>query len=181
MELSVIQSKIYEIRGLQSDAGLWYQVETRALNQTVKRNMKRFPENFMFQLTKDEWENLKSQLVTSSWGGTRKLPFAFSEGGVAMLSGVLHSNIAIVVNINIMRAFIAIRQLALNPPVDRVAELQHEMDKLKAYIEEAFTDYNDINEDTRIQLELINQALAELQTQKRIEHKPRRPIGYIQP
>jgi hypothetical protein len=80
-----------------------------------------------------------------------------------------------------VRAFVAIRQLALSRPVDRVTELQHEMDKLKIYIEEVFTDYNDINEDTRMQLELINQALAELQAQKRVDNKPRRPIGYIQP
>jgi DNA polymerase III alpha subunit len=182
MELSVIQSKIHEIRGvkvmLDFDLAEMYQVETRALNQAVKRNIKRFPEDFMFQLTKEELRNLKSQNVTSSWGGSRKLPYVFTEGGVAMLSGVLNSDIAIFANINIMRAFVALRQLVLNPPADHVTELQYEMDRLKAYIEEAFTDYNDINEDTRIQLELINQALAGLQAQNRTENKPRRPIGY---
>jgi hypothetical protein len=166
---------------LDFDLAEMYQVETRVLNQAVKRNMKRFPPDFMLQLTSDEWKILKSQIVTSSWGGTRKLPFAFTEQGLAMLSGVLSSDTAIYVNINIMRSFVAVRQLS-TPPVGRMTELQNELNKLKSYIlksyiEEAFIDYNDINEDTRIQLELINQTLAELQAQKRIENKPRRPIG----
>ena len=113
-QLELIQSKIYEIRGqrvmLDFDLAALYQVETRVLNQAVKRNMKRFPSDFMFQLTSDEWAILKSQFVISSWGGTRKLPFAFTEQGLAMLSGVLNSDIAIQVNINIMRAFVAVRQ-----------------------------------------------------------------------
>ena len=90
MELTVIiQSKIYEIRGQQVmfdfDLAALYQVETRILNQSVKRNIKRFPEDFMFQLTVEEWQNLKSQFVISSWGGVRKLPYAFTEQGVACL------------------------------------------------------------------------------------------------
>ena len=133
----------------------------------------------MFRLTKEEWVILKSQIVTSSWGGIRKLPYAFTEQGVSMLSGLLNSDIAIEVNIRIMRAFVAIRQLILNPPVDRVSEIQNELRELKQYIEEVFTDYNDINEDTRMQLEQINQSLAELQAQKRIDNKPRRRIGYL--
>ena len=104
------------------------------------------------------------------------MPFAFTEQGVAMLSGLLNSDIAIQINISIMRAFIAIRQMVLNPP-DRIGELQNEMRELKQYIEEMFTDQNDINEDTRMQLEIISQTLAEMQTQKQID-KPRRPIGY---
>ena len=98
-ELSIIQGKIYEIRGyrvmLDFDLAGIYHVETRALNQAVNRNIKRFPYDFMFQLTKDEWQILKSQIVISSWGGTRKLPFAFTELGATMLSSVLRSNIAI--------------------------------------------------------------------------------------
>jgi uncharacterized protein (UPF0335 family) len=183
MELQTIKSKIYEIRGqkvmLDFDLAELYQVETRTLNQSVKRNTKRFPNDFMFQLTKWEWEILISQFVTSSWGGTRKLPYAFTEQGVAMLSGLLNSDIAIEMNIRIMRAFVAIRQLvSVNPVIDRVEDLQQQVNKLKAYIEDVFADYNDINEDTRIQLELINQSLAEMQTQKRLE-KPRRPIGFV--
>lgn len=184
-QLELIQSKIYEIRGqrvmLDFDLATLYQVETRVLNQAVKRNMKRFPSDFMFQLTPDEWAILKSQFVISSWGGTRKLPFAFTEQGLAMLSGVLNSDIAIQVNINIMRAFVAVRQMLANPPVDRLGNIEKEVKELKEYIEEVFADYNDINDDTRMQLELINQTLAELQAQKKIENKPRNPIGFIKP
>lgn len=181
-ELQLIQSKIYEIRGqkvlLDFDLAGMYEVETRVLNQSVKRNSKRFPLDFMFQLTQNEWEILKSQFVISSWGGTRKLPFAFTEQGLAMLSGVLNSDIAIEVNIKIMRAFVAIRQLIANPPVDRVGELGKQMQELRTYMEEVFADYNDINDDTRMQLELINQTLAELQARKKVEDKPRNPVGF---
>ena len=184
-QLELIQSKIYEIREqkvmLDFDLAALYQVETRVLNQAVKRNIKRFPSDFMFQLTSDEWAILKSQFVISSWGGTRKLPFAFTEQGLAMLSGVLNSDIAIQVNINIMRAFVAVRQMLVNPPVDRLGNIEKEVKALKEYIEEVFADYNDINDDTRMQLELINQTLAELQAQKRMENKPRNPIGFIKP
>jgi len=95
-----------------------------------------------------------------------------------MLSGLLNSDVAISVNIGIMRAFVAIRQLMLNPPANEVKELQDEVRQLKQYIENAFADYNDINEDTRIQLELINQALAELQTKGNLMNKPTNPIGF---
>ncbi|NDV59416.1 ORF6N domain-containing protein [Bacteroides sp. 519] len=180
-QIELIQSKIYEIRGqrimLDFDLATLYQVETRILNQAVKRNLKRFPSDFMFQLSLEEWEILKSQFVISSWGGTRKLPFAFTEQGLAMLSGILNSDIAIQVNINIMRAFVAVRHL-IAKPVDRVGQLENQIAELKAYIEESFADYNDINEDTRVQLELINQTLAELQAQKKLEDKPRKPIGF---
>lgn len=186
MELTVIiQSKIYEIRGQQvmidKDLAGLYQVEVKRLNESVKRNLKRFPEDFMFQLTAEEWQNLKSQFATSSWGGTRKLPYAFTELGVSMLSSILNSELAIEVNINIMRAFVAVRRFIANPPVDRVSELQNELKELKSYIEEVFTDYNDINEDTRVQLELINRTLAELQAQKRLTDSPRNPIGFVKP
>jgi hypothetical protein len=86
-------------------------VETRVLNQAVKRNITRFPDDFIFQLNKTELENLKSQIVTSSWGGTRKMPFAFTEQGVAMLSGLLNSEKAIKINIAMMRAFVEIRNM----------------------------------------------------------------------
>lgn len=182
-QIELIQSKIYEIRGqkvmLDFDLAEMYQVETRVLNQSVKRNIKRFPLDFMFQLTTHEWEILKSQFVISSWGGTRKLPFAFSEQGLAMLSGILNSDIAIQVNINIMRAFVAVRHLIAVSPVDKIGQLDKQMKDLKDYMEESFADYNDINEDTRMQLELINQTLAELQTKKAMDEKPRNPIGFI--
>ncbi|EXY27375.1 putative kilA-N, DNA-binding domain protein [Bacteroides fragilis str. 3397 T10] len=109
------------------------------------------------------------------------MPYAFTEHGVAQLSSVLNSDLAIEINIQIIRAFIAVRQLISNPPVDRVDKLKEEIKALKDYIEEAFTDYNDINDDTRMQLELINQTLAELQAKKKAEEKPRNPIGFIKP
>ena len=125
--------------------------------------------------------NLIFQNGISNWGGTRKLPYAFTEQGLAMLSGILSSDTAIQVNINIMRAFVAVRRLISNPPVDKNAELREEMKKLKDYMEEIFADQNDINEDTRIQLELINQTLAELQVHQKLSDKPHRPIGFIRP
>ena len=188
-DLQLIQSKIYEIRGhkvmIDRDLAELYQVTTGNLNKSVQRNIKRFPSDFMFQLTKEEFDQLKTNLIfqngISNWGGTRKLPYAFTEQGLAMLSGILSSDTAIQVNINIMRAFVAVRRLISNPPVDKNAELREEMKKLKDYMEEIFADQNDINEDTRIQLELINQTLAELQVHQKLSDKPRRPIGFIRP
>lgn len=109
-----IQPMIKVIRGqqvmLDSDLSALYGVETRRLNEQVKRNIERFPDDFMFQLRKEELDNLMSQNATSSWGGTRKLPYAFTEQGIAMLSSVLKSQTAVEVNIRIMRAFIAMRR-----------------------------------------------------------------------
>ena len=113
----VITSKIYLIREhkvmLDTDLAELYQVETRRLNEQVKRNIDRFPEDFMFQLTEKEWENLKSQNATSSWGGRRKNPYAFTEHGVLMLSSVLNSDRAIQVNIQIMRIYSKLRGMIL--------------------------------------------------------------------
>jgi len=95
-----------------------------------------------------------------------------------MLSSVLNSKTAIGINRNIMRAFVAVRKLILAPPTDRLAELQKEIKVLKEYIEEVFSDYNDINEDTQMQLELISQTLAELQANKNTTETPKRPIGF---
>jgi hypothetical protein len=110
-----IVNQIYVIRGrkvmLDRDLAELYGVETRALTQAVRRNMDRFPEDFMFQIDRKEFEILKSQIVTSSWGGTRKLPLAFSEQGVSMLSSVLHSKQAIKMNILIIRAFVRMREM----------------------------------------------------------------------
>jgi len=110
-----IERKIHIIRGqkviLSSDLATLYRVEPRALVQAVKRNIKRFPRDFMFQLTASKARNLKSQSVISSWGGQRSTPFAFTEQGVAMLSSVLRSERAIKANIAIMRAFVRLRQM----------------------------------------------------------------------
>lgn len=113
----LLMHKIYLIRGqkvmLDRDLAELYGVETKRLNEQVKRNMLRFPADFMFRLTKKELENLKSQFATSSWGGIRKLPLAFTEQGVAMLSGVLNSETAIRVNIRIIRVFTKMREVLL--------------------------------------------------------------------
>ncbi|MFT4094678.1 MAG: ORF6N domain-containing protein [Niabella sp.] len=117
MDITVVQSKIYEIRDLRVmldfDLAKLYQVENKRLKESVRRNIRRFPEDFMFQLTKEEYTNLRTQFASSSWGGTRYLPFAFTEHGVAMLAAVLNTDKAIDMNIMIVRAFIALKQLAI--------------------------------------------------------------------
>ena len=186
-QLELIQSKIYEIRGqrvmLDFDLAELYQVETRVLNQAVKRNIDRFPEDFMFQVTAEEWVVISSQFVMTSRNKRPKsaLPLAFTEHGVVMLSSVLRSDIAVQTSVLITRAFVAMRQMIANSPVIMSAQLQKEMKELKEYIEDVFADPNDINEDTRMQIELINQVLAELQVHKKLSEKPRRPIGFIRP
>lgn len=161
MELQIIQNKIYEIRGqrvmLDFELADLYDVETRALNQAVKRNLRRFPADFMFQLSKSEFDNLMSQNVISSWGGTRKLPFAFTEHGVTMLASVLRSDLAIDINIQIVRAFIALRQYALG-----YAELNQ---KLESFMLETNMQFND-----------IYQALTEMTS---LKNKPKNKIGYL--
>jgi hypothetical protein len=118
MQITVIQKKIFEIRGqkvmLDLHLAELYEVETRTLKQAVKRNINRFPSDFMFELTDNELHNLRSQIVISSWGGSRYKPYAFTEQGVAMLSSILNSEKAIDVNIFIIRTFVLIRQYALD-------------------------------------------------------------------
>jgi len=184
MELQIVQNKIHEIRGrkvmLDFDLAEIYQVATKVLKQAVKRNMKRFPDDFMFELTKYEWKELVTNCdqIPETMKYSYVPSFAFTEHGVTMLSSVLRSDVAIDASILVVRAFVAIRQLVLNQPVNEVKEIQNEVRELKQYIEEVFTDYNDINEDTRMQLELINETLAGLQAKKKELEKPRNPIGY---
>jgi len=187
MKLALIQNKIYTIRNqkvmLDFDLAELYGTETKRLKEAVRRNVERFEgEDFMFQLSVDEIEELsRTQIATLKKGrgfNIKYAPFAFTELGVAMLSSVLNSKTAIEINRGIMRAFVAIRQSLISKPVGSVAELQAEMKELKTYIDEVFTDYNDINEDTRMQIELINQSLAELHTDKKINSKPRKKIGF---
>ena len=164
---------------LDRDLAEMYGVETRALNQAVKRNAERFPIDFMFQLNNQEVEIWKSQIVISNSikMGVRRNPYAFTELGVAMLSSVLKSPIAIQVNIGIMRAFVAVRQMIeANPIALRLSSLENKFEELKQDLEEIFMDYNDINEDTRAQLDAINTTLAELQS-KSSTHTSRR-IGF---
>lgn len=213
-ELATIQNKIHEIRGqrvmLDYDLAQMYGVKTSRLNEQVKRNIERFPEDFMFQLTKGEWEILRcqigtlndlmsqiatanssdnqkdnvliSQIATSkpveTRGGTQKPPYAFTELGVAMLSSVLRSPLAIQVNIGIMRAFVTMRHAisTMSLPA-KVEELEHRFEELKQDIEDILHDQNDINESTRAQLDSISLALAELQPKE--PHKPRPKIGFV--
>lgn len=118
MQISLIENKIYQVRGqkvmLDFDLALMYEVETKVFKQSVKRNIHKFPPDFMFILSQKEFQSLRSQIVTSNRGGTRYLPYAFTEQGVAMLSSVLNSEKAIEVNIAIIRTFVLIRQYALN-------------------------------------------------------------------
>ena len=187
MELRLIQNKIYEIRGqkvmLDFDLAEIYGIETKYLKRSVKRNIERFEgEDFMFELTKEELSRCNFGTLNNQRGSNVKyMPFAFSELGVAMLSSVLKSKTAIEINRGIIRVFVAMRHLVLNPPADKVVELQQEVKNLKEYIEEVFSDYNDINDDTRMQLELINQTLAELKSQKKIRNKLRNPVGFVKP
>jgi hypothetical protein len=113
----VIMNKIYFIRGykvmLDEELAELYEVPTKRLNENVKRNMRRFPEDFMFQLTQKEFNNLKSQNATSSWGGRRTAPYAFTEHGVLMLSSILSSERAISVNIQIMRIYTKMREMII--------------------------------------------------------------------
>jgi len=186
MEIAVIQSKIYEIRGvkvmLDKDLAELYQVTTGNLNKAVKRNIKRFPPDFMFQLTAEEWECLRFQngIIKKGRGEhTKYLPYAFTEQGLAMLSGVLSSDIAISVNISIMRAFVAIRQgLSQVSNNKELEELKARMKELEEVSEETMAAINDLSEDTRKELDDIYLALTEL-----AEKKKRLPngnkIGYI--
>ncbi len=179
--LEPIRSKIYEIRGqrvmLDRDLAALYGVTTGNLNKAVKRNIRRFPPDFMFQLTKEEWDSLRFQIGILEVGRgqyTKFLPHAFTEQGLAMLSGILNSDIAIDVNITIMRAFVSLRQVGAIAKQSDLKEMQKE---ILAYIDDVLTDQNDINESTRAQLDAISEALAELQPR---ESKPRRRIRFIQ-
>lgn len=164
MELQIIQNKILEIRGqyvmLDFDLAEMYQTETKILNQSVKRNADRFPPDFMFQLTEKEFDSLRSQFVTSKKGGIRRPPYAFTELGVAMLSSVLRSPIAIEINIQIMRAFVEIRKLIIG-----YEDLAQKIQQLEA--------------ETNLQFNEIYQALTELASQKEKDQKPFNPVGYL--
>ena len=182
-EVQTIQNKIYEIRGqrvmLDFDLAMLYSVETRVLNQAVKRNAERFPTDFMFQLTAEEWSFISSQFVMTSRLKRPKsaLPFAFTEHGALMLASVLRSDVAIDMSIKITRAFVAMRSMVavLSNTAADVAQLRKDFEELKLDIEDILADQNNINEDTRMQLELINQSLAALQAPPK---KPHRPIGF---
>ena len=161
MELQLIQNKIHEFRGhrvmMDYDLAEMYGVDTRSLKQAVKRNESRFPPDFMFELSREENDRLVSHFVISNRGGNRFLSYAFTEQGVAMLSSVLRSEKAIEINIQIIRAFILIRQNTL-----LFAEINQKLENFMI--------------DTNLQFNDIYQALKELAIKKAI---PRKPIGYL--
>ena len=163
-ELTTIQSKIYEIRGqrvmLDRDLAELYGVTTGNLNKAVKRNIERFPERFMFQLTEQEF--LIFQNGTSSWGGTRKRPYAFTEQGVSMLSAVLRSPTAIQVSIRIMDAFVAMRNyiMTTSTMTAELSEIRAKLTLLERADEDNAEAVNDLSEDMRKELDNIYEAIA---------------------
>ena len=181
--IEVIKKRIYEIRGqrvmIDRDLAELYGVETRTLNQAVKRNMERFPEDFVFTLTEQELENWKSQIVISNSikMGLRKLPLAFTELGIAMLSSVLRSETAIQVNINIMRAFVMIRQTvaACQSTNMRVEQLSHKVDVLNSRVDEILHEQYENNTEMAVQIDAINEELDKLMAQP---DTPRKRIGF---
>lgn len=222
-DIDVIKNRIYEVRGqrvmLDRDLAELYNVETKRLNEAVKRNIERFPEDFMFKLNKSEWEFLRSQIVTLKEGtidadtedvdvietslrsqfatlnegnGTmssqivmttgrgqhsKYLPYAFTELGIAMLSSVLRSETAIQVNINIMRAFVAIRHAigAWQGVNLKVEQLSHKVDNLNARVDEILHEQNENNMEMAIQIGALNDALDQLREKS---STPRKRIGY---
>ncbi len=166
MELTIIQNKIFEIRGqrvmLDFHLAEMYDIETKVLNQAVKRNTERFPPDFMFQLDEKEFFILRSQIVTSSlnWGGIRRPPYAFTELGIAMLSSVLRSPVAIEINIRIMRVFVELRRMIIG------------YDELSGKIAQ-------LEMETNMQFNEIYQALTELASVNNQKQKRPNPVGYI--
>lgn len=185
MDIQIIQNKIYEIRGqrvmLDFDLAVLYQVETKRLKEAVRRNIERFEgDEFMFELTEREYADLRSQFASSSWGGRRYLPFAFTELGVAMLSSVLRSNTAILVNRAIMKAFVAMRNY-IATTTTLTAELSEIRAKL-ALLERADADnaeaVSDLSEDMRLELDNIYAAIAALSVKIPKAQKPIQKIGF---
>ena len=210
-DIEVIKHSIYEVRGMQvmldRDLAELYNVETKVLNQAVKRNIERFPEDFMFRMDNSEWVFLRSQFVTSKIvplstedeedndsrdvlrsqfvtskdgrGGVRYTPYVFTELGIAMLSSVLRSETAIQVNINIMRAFVAIRHAigAWQGVNLKVEQLSHKVDNLNARVDEILHEQNENNMEMAVQISALNDALDQLREKP---STPRKRIGFKQ-
>jgi len=184
-DIEVIKHRIYEVRGqrvmLDRDLAELYNVETRALNQAVRRNIDRFPEDFMFVMTDDEMNAWKSQIVMSNSirMGMRRPPVVFTELGIAMLSSVLRSETAIQVNINIMRAFVAIRHAigAWQGVNLKVEQLSHKVDNLNARVDEILHEQNENNMEMAVQISALNDALDQLREKP---STPRKRIGFKQ-
>ena len=185
LEKMRIEALIYEVRGqrviLDYQLAALYGVETKNLKRTVKANISRFPSDFMFELTKEEFEVLRCRNFTSkNRGGTRYMPYAFTQEGVAMLSGLLRSEVAVKANIYIMRAFVRMRSALAS--VDKlsmdIVEMRHQISELNHYMEDVLRDQNDINEETMMQLQLINESLAEMQAEKISSKTDTKRIGF---
>ena len=165
MELELIKNSILDIRGkrviLDYELAKLYGIETKRLKESVRRNIRRFPEDFMFELSQEEWINLRTQFATSSWGGKRFAPFAFTEQGVAMLSSVLNSDGAIDINISIMRAFFLMRQWALE-----YHDLQEKLTDLEKCFGQKFTDIEQV----------LNYLIQK--DQKQVQQGGRKKIGF---
>ena len=186
-ELILVQNLIHEFRGkkvmLDFDLARLYQVETKVLNQAVKRNAERFPSDFMFRLTAEEVLNMRSQFVTASKRNTSAPPFAFTEQGVAMLASVLKSPIAVATSISIMRAFVRVRQYLLTTASmsAELKELRAKVDLLAMQQEENLGAINDLSEDVRQDIDNLYLAIGELSSRmEEKKHEPQRRIGFQQ-
>jgi hypothetical protein len=177
LPLEAITQRILVIREqkvlLDSDLAAMYGVDTRRLNEQVRRNRTRFPADFIFELTTDEFANLKSQFATSSWGGRRKLPLAFTEHGAIMAATVLNSPRAVEVSVYVVRAFIRLRELASSH-----RELSKRLDELEQKTEALALKQDAFSRNTRNQLKQVFDALRDLMTPP---EPPKRPIGFVTP
>ncbi len=170
--LVTIQNLIYEIRGqkimLDSDLAKLYGVETSRLNEAVKRNIKRFPSNFRFQLTKEEYETLTSQIaISKKQGGRRYLPYAFTEQGVAMLSSVLNSEQAIQINIQIMNTFVQVRNYVLNK-FDNTKEIEELKTMLLLHIKNTDNKFKQTDKTIQSIINILNNFIEKPKETKRI-------------
>ena len=167
---------------LDRDIAALYCVTTGALNQAVKRNLDRFPSDFMFRLTKEEWTGLKSQIVIAKEGrgGLRSLPYAFTEHGVLMLASVLHSSIAAQASINISRTFAEMRRYIVSTAqlTSEIAELRAKIEMLESRSEENLGAVNDLSEDMRQEIENLYHAIGALSIRSQNSPTPRPKIGF---
>jgi len=177
MPLEAVTQRIVVLREqkvlIDSDLAALYGVETRRLNEQVRRNRARFPEDFIFELSAEEFANLKSQFATSSWGGRRKLPLAFTEHGAIMAATVLNTPRAVEVSVYVVRAFVKLREL-----VGSHRELAKRLDDLEQKTEALAMSHDTFSRNTRAQLKQVFDALRELMTPP---DPPKRPIGFINP
>jgi ORF6N domain len=175
LPLEAVTHRILLLRGqkllLDSDLAALYGVTTRRLNEQVRRNWERFPRDFVFALTAEEFANLKSQSATSSWGGRRTLPFAFTEHGAIMAAAVLNSPRAVEVSVYVVRAFVRLRELAATH-----GDLAKRLDDLESRTEALAMQHDSLSRNTRAQLKQVFDAIRELMTPP---DPPKRPIGFV--